>query len=75
MTVKNVIGDGDEIDGDILVDWSKLNTFILSHATPRKVIKIFITKLMKDTYTEKHIDDVLHALETNKPFPNYEITH
>jgi len=40
-----------------------LYNFILSHSTPRKVIKVFLTKILQRDYEEPDIDVLLNDLQ------------
>ncbi len=67
-------------DPTFCVDGKKLETYILFHSTPKKVIKIFLNKIMKcnrdwiydtellnkvlDKINEINSDDIIHILTT-----------
>jgi hypothetical protein len=53
---------------DLTIDYKALKTYILSHQTPRQVIKIFIVEIMKKTYGEEQVDKLLDELKTNGKF-------
>ena len=49
---------------DKSVDWRRFKRFVARSSTPRKVIKIFMTKIMGRTFTECQIDHLLEELLT-----------
>lgn len=54
---------------ELMFYWDKVKKYILFHKTPKKAIKIFIIKLLKDTYEEHDIEETLDTLiEKNKLF-------
>ena len=61
-----------EKEEDILIDYYALKSYILSHKTPKKVIKMFIVKIWKESLDEYDIDDIYNELvNNNKLFYKY----
>ena len=50
------------------IDWKKLKKYILNSSTPRKVIKMFIVKILKREFIEYQIDAILEELKTTGTF-------
>ena len=50
------------------IKWHLLKQFILQHKTSRKVIKIFLCKILNEKYDEPYIDFILHLLRTQNKF-------
>jgi len=55
-------------DMDYFISWRELKVLISTHPTPRKVIKMFITKILREEYEEPEIDELLHELRTSGTF-------
>jgi hypothetical protein len=55
-------------DPDFYINWCEIKNFILKHRSPKKVIKMFIVKILEQTYWEPQIDQLLKELQTNNTF-------
>ena len=53
------------VSEEIRIEWKPLKKYIKKHATPKKVIKMFIVKIMRDEWENHDIDEILNGLMTD----------
>ena len=47
------------------IQWREIKKYILNHSTPKKVIKIFIVKILLDELEKYNIDNIYDEFQSN----------